>query len=234
MRTSVRIMERAVLEDWIGDGLSLDEMGRRAGRHPSTVSYWMRKHGLAAVGAERHRARGRLDRDELAVPHRCRAVGPRHRGGDRPKHRRPFVTGSVSTGWRPLPRRARLASDAGRRRDLEPTCRSPRTDHLPPARIRRRRTDACGVVRAGHRAPASPACRRSSSRRPAAGAPSAAITGTSARSTSTTSTRPTKRFAIARSGATRSLDAQPPRSAKCVLLCSNCHAEVEAGLKLLP
>ena len=46
-------MERAVLEDWIGDGLSLDEMGRRAGRHPSTVSYWMRKHGLVAVGAER-------------------------------------------------------------------------------------------------------------------------------------------------------------------------------------
>ncbi len=59
-------MERAVLESWIGDGLSLDEMGRRAGRHPSTVSYWMRKHGLAAVGAEMHRARGRLDRDELA------------------------------------------------------------------------------------------------------------------------------------------------------------------------
>ena len=92
-------MERVVLESWIGDGLSLDEMGRRAGRHPSTVSYWMRKHGLAAVGAELHRARGRLDRDELE---RLIDAGLSVRGiataVDRA--RQACVTGSGSTGWR--------------------------------------------------------------------------------------------------------------------------------------
>jgi hypothetical protein len=35
-------------------------------------------------------------------------------------------------------------------------------------------------------------------------------------------------------GATRSLERSRHEAAKCVLLCSNCHAEVEAGLKLLP
>jgi hypothetical protein len=34
-------------------------------------------------------------------------------------------------------------------------------------------------------------------------------------------------------GATRSLERNRREAAKCVLLCSNCHAEVEAGLKIL-
>src|SRR5262245_57676734 len=42
-------------------------MGRRADRHPSTVSYWLRKHGLTAVGATVHAPRGALDREELAT-----------------------------------------------------------------------------------------------------------------------------------------------------------------------
>jgi 5-methylcytosine-specific restriction endonuclease McrA len=43
----------------------------------------------------------------------------------------------------------------------------------------------------------------------------------------------TKAFALG-GGATRSLERNRQEAAKCVLLCSNCHAEVEAGLKLLP
>ena len=39
-----------------------------------------------------------------------------------------------------------------------------------------------------------------------------------------------KSFAIAPGGVTRSLDAARSEAAKCVLLCANCHAEVEAGL----
>ncbi len=40
----------------------------------------------------------------------------------------------------------------------------------------------------------------------------------------------TKRFAVGGQGLTRSRASLREEAAKCVLLCSNCHAEVEAGL----
>ena len=43
-----------------------------------------------------------------------------------------------------------------------------------------------------------------------------------------------KRFAVGGSGATRGLAALRAEAAKCVLLCSNCHAEVEVGFAALP
>ena len=39
----------------------------------------------------------------------------------------------------------------------------------------------------------------------------------------------TKAFALSSEGVTRSLDSAREEAAKCVLLCANCHAEVEAG-----
>ena len=61
-------------------------------------------------------------------------------------------------------------------------------------------------------------------------AASAATTPTSARSSSTISTRRQKRFRLARGGLTRPLEQVREEARKCVLLCGNCHAEVEAGL----
>jgi hypothetical protein len=43
-----------------------------------------------------------------------------------------------------------------------------------------------------------------------------------------------KAFAIAFEGVTRSLERARAEAAKCVLLCANCHAEVEAGVAALP
>ena len=40
----------------------------------------------------------------------------------------------------------------------------------------------------------------------------------------------TKEFAISRQGVTRAFAELREEAAKCILLCANCHAEVEAGL----
>ena len=43
-----------------------------------------------------------------------------------------------------------------------------------------------------------------------------------------------KEFGLAKRGFTRSYEKMRAEAAKCVLLCSNCHAEVEAGVATLP
>jgi hypothetical protein len=44
----------------------------------------------------------------------------------------------------------------------------------------------------------------------------------------------TKRFHLGHNGVCRSLTKSRAEAKKCVLLCANCHAEVEAGLAGLP
>jgi hypothetical protein len=44
----------------------------------------------------------------------------------------------------------------------------------------------------------------------------------------------TKRFSLSQKGMSRALDTVRAEAAKCVLLCANCHAEVEAGMSILP
>ncbi len=59
-------MDRASLEQLLGQSLSLAEIGRRFDRHEATVAYWLKKHGLRAANRHRHEARGGLGREELA------------------------------------------------------------------------------------------------------------------------------------------------------------------------
>ena len=65
-RTSVRIVEREWLAERLEGGASIEAIAREVGRDPSTVSYWVRKHGLTSSHAPRHAARGRIDRELLA------------------------------------------------------------------------------------------------------------------------------------------------------------------------
>jgi transposase len=58
-------VEKGFLEECLAQGMSLDSIGERVGKHPSTVSYWLKKHGLRAVGAGKYARRGSVDRDEL-------------------------------------------------------------------------------------------------------------------------------------------------------------------------
>ncbi len=58
-------MDKEFREKCLGEGLSLEAIGKRVGKHESTVSYWLRKHGLAAGKAEKHSPRGAPDREEM-------------------------------------------------------------------------------------------------------------------------------------------------------------------------
>ena len=58
-------MDRDSLALLLARGLSLEEIGRRFGKHPSTVSYWVGKHGLEAAKRDRHAERGGIDRQWL-------------------------------------------------------------------------------------------------------------------------------------------------------------------------
>lgn len=44
----------------------------------------------------------------------------------------------------------------------------------------------------------------------------------------------TKEFHLGYTGVTRSLEKARAEARKCILLCSNCHAEVEAGITAVP
>ncbi|MEX1140742.1 MAG: HNH endonuclease signature motif containing protein [Thermoleophilaceae bacterium] len=44
----------------------------------------------------------------------------------------------------------------------------------------------------------------------------------------------TKEFSLGHQGVTRSLEKARAEAAKCVLLCANCHAEVEAAIVAVP
>jgi len=223
-------MDRSVLEAWIAEGVSLEEMGRRAGRHPSTVSYWLRKHGLEAVGAAVHSARGALDREELAMYLRA---------GFNTRDIAEATDRSVTTvrhwlrryGLQTYRSELRASSNAARAQDLHrPTLRcdkhgltvfGQRRDD-PAYRClrcrseavtrRRRRVKARLVEDAGGR------CARCGYDRYLGALQFHHVDPGE------------KRFAIASTGMSLSLERARREVSKCVLLCANCHAEVEGGL----
>ncbi len=58
-------MDRDSLKRFLDQGLSLEQIGRRVNRHPSTVGYWAKKYGLRPAHRSKHAARGGIDRDLL-------------------------------------------------------------------------------------------------------------------------------------------------------------------------
>ena len=51
-------MDRDWLEAQLAAGRSIESIAREVGKHPSTVGYWVNKHGLTSQHAARHAARG--------------------------------------------------------------------------------------------------------------------------------------------------------------------------------
>jgi transposase-like protein len=58
-------MERDSLARLLGQDVSVEEIAKRFGRHPSRVAYWMDKHGLVAPNRERYAPKGGIAKERL-------------------------------------------------------------------------------------------------------------------------------------------------------------------------
>jgi hypothetical protein len=58
-------MERDTLEQMLTARMSLEQIALAVDRDPSTVGYWVKKHGLTAVHRDKHAPKGGLSRERL-------------------------------------------------------------------------------------------------------------------------------------------------------------------------
>ena len=220
-------MDRADLETQLAEGRSLAEIGRRTGKHPSTVSYWVRKHGLELTESARHAPRGCVPKDVMAsLVERGLSTREIAEAVGRSQHTVRYWLGKygLSTGRPSRPHRPARATYSVRPcRTHGPTRHvQQETGSFRCARCRseavarwRRRVKATLVAEAGG------ACRCCGYRDCPAALHFHHVDPA------------TKLFGIGGRGLAHSMELLRVEAAKCVLLCSNCHAEVEAGFRHL-
>lgn len=221
-------MDKGFLEDCLASGMSLEAIGTVAGKHPSTVSYWLKKHGLAASSADRHAAKGGIEKEQLEAlvteGLTLREISERlDRGASTIRYW--MSRYGLKTIRR---RRARAAEDPPR---AEMRCkRHGRTKFALEGRgyyrcakcrseavsKRRRMVKRKLVEEAGGR------CSVCGYQRCLQALHFHHLDST------------TKAFHLGYQGHSRSLARSRAEARKCTLLCANCHAEVEAGLVSLP
>lgn len=221
-------MNKELLEEFLAEGMSLEAIGKRAGKHESTVSYWLKKHGLEASRSEKHASKGplakedlerllaaglslreiaqRLDRSLATVRHWMRKyelkASPRRKRGSEDGHRE-TVSRCKHHGETSFVREGRGYYRCKRCR-VEATVR------------RRHLLKRILVEEAGGKC---------------------VLCGYSrcVRALEFHHLDPAKKdFEVNYRGCTRSLAVLRAEASKCALLCSNCHAEVEAGIAAVP
>lgn len=222
-------MDRGSLESLLGQGLSLAEIGRRFDRHEATVSYWMKKYGLEAVQRERHVARGGLERQQLAqLVEAGASIAEIASTVDRSK--------ATVRHW--------LREYGLKTQRAEQRCSSPSTEpvlqrHCPSHGLTTFRRRSNGGYRCLKCRVEAVSRRRRKVKRvlvqEAGGRCAICNYDRSFAALEFHHIDPAeKRFALSHTGVTRSLERARQEAGKCVLLCANCHAEVEAGIRAVP
>ena len=226
-------MDRDSLTTLLARGLSVEKIAQRFGKHPSTVSYWMTKYGLEAPNRDKHAAKGGIAREQLAelidgglsITEIAEAVSL-----SKATVRYWLRRHGLSTRATERMAAERTARDAGQA-DLMLVCRRHgetrfviegsgyyrccqcRQDQVSE---KRRRLKVALVADAGG---------------------SCVVCGYD-RCVGALQfhhlDRAEKRMNISAQGASLALAVLRAEAAKCVLLCANCHAEVECGLQTLP
>jgi transposase len=222
-------MDRESLARLLGLGLSLEQIGKRFGLDGSTVGYWVKKHGLRPANADKHAARGGIDRAELEG---LIAEGLSHAR----MAERLGVSRSTVQYW--LSRYELRTTNAARRAAGRQAKAAGRVTVLMNCR-RHGRTEFWLEGRGSYRCLA---CRRErvSERRRRVKEILVSEAGGACRLCGYSRSFAAlhfhhldpgeKKFGMGREGITRSLEAMREEASKCVLLCANCHAEVEAGI----
>jgi hypothetical protein len=221
-------VDREWLDGQLRQGKSLPAIAKLIGKDASTVGYWVKKHGLRANGADKYSPRGGLARDELAPlvasgmtlgsiatelgvgMNTVRYWIGRH-GLPRPiAVRRAEIDRILESGQRIVVRTCAkhgetsfILENSGRAR-----CKRCRMERVAEWRRRAKRRL---VAEAGGR------CQLCGYDRCMAALEFHHLDPNH------------KSFALSVKGVTRSLEELRREAAKCALLCSNCHAEVEAG-----
>jgi transposase len=226
-------MDREMLAGLLAEGRSIESIARETGRAASTVAYWVNKHGLASSHAAKHAARGGIERERLqALVEEGLSI--------RAMAERLHVSYTTVRHWLSrhgieTPRARRLAETAPARAAGAETTEANCPVHGLTTFVRRGRDGfRCRLCRSGavHRR------RRDVKRvlvREAGGACVLCGYNQSLAGLHFHHVDPVaKAFALSRQGVTRSLEAARAEARKCVLLCSNCHAEVESGTAHLP
>jgi helix-turn-helix protein len=225
-------MEKDQLAQMLDEGWSLERIGRHFGKHPSTIGYWLKKHGLRAANKDKYAPRGGIPRAQLAalveagctlreiserlgfgvsaVRHWLARYGLQTAAAARRESRRSGVPLAPETT-----QHCRTHGDTrfileGRGYYRCAKCRSARVAE------RRRKVKRILVEEAGGRCilcgyDRHPAALEFHHLDPAA-----------------------KSYGLAIGGVTRAIDELRAEARKCVLLCATCHAEVEAGAASLP
>jgi|SRR5689334_13900864 transposase-like protein len=225
-------MDKEVLQTLLNRGLSLERIADRFGMHPSTVGYWTRQHGLSPAHAGKHTARGGIARPRLEQLIQA--------GGT---HRSIAIELDVSVAtvrhWLKrygletqgtASRRQSRTSKAAARISIQRTCKV----HGPSQfALRTGGTYRCVRCRAD-----AVARRRRELRtilvREAGGRCALCGYDKYVGALQFHHVDPsTKAFGLSGRGLTRSLERLREEAGKCLLLCANCHAEVEGGAREL-
>jgi transposase-like protein len=218
-------MDRDWLEAQLTAGRSIESIAREVGKHPSTVGYWLKKHGLTSHYAELHGPRGGLTRERLAElvdqSLSIREIGEAVGRSDTTVRYwlRAHGLRTVRASSAPVSDRARVIVRDCRIHGRTDWVRSGSGDRYRCKRCRsaavtarRRRVKQVLIEEAGGRCilcgyDRFPGALHFHHLDPAQ-----------------------KSFAVSMQGVTRSLEKARAEAAKCVLMCANCHAEVEGGL----
>jgi transposase len=222
-------MEKAFLEARLAEGLSLEKIGELVGKHPSTVAYWLKKHGLQANGKERHSPKRAIDPDSLrglvdsgaTIREMCEELGAGYSSV-----RYWMKKLGLRTAYAERVEQFEKLRAAGHRKVYARCPKHGHTSFFQRAnggyRCARCNSDGVSAWR-----------RRMKQRLVEEAGGACLICGFSDYQGALQFHHldpSEKAFLISRHGVTRSLESARVEAAKCVLLCANCHAKVEAGL----
>jgi DNA-binding CsgD family transcriptional regulator len=227
-------MTKEKLEGFLAEGLSLEQIGKRVGRTPSTISYHLKKHGLVPANQGQHASRGGLPELKLRE---LAASGISVRQMARELGRSPSTVrywldrfGIKVHGIRGNRAKALAARTRGEKSIVLRCRHHGETDfYVAPDG-----TYHCKVCRTERVAQ----WRRNAKERLINAAGGRCVLCGYNRCSGSLHFHhldpTTKSFGLAMRGHTKSFAKLLTEARKCVLLCANCHAEVERGVTELP